>query len=195
MPEPASQATQILTRVRNGDARAADELVPVLYEELHRLAEAMIVEERAGHTLQATALINEAYLRLIDQSIVTAEDRSAFMRLAATVMRHVLVDHARAKKRLKRGGNARRLALHGDLAFEIKGASEEGLDIEALDAALLKLAEVDERKARLVELRFFCGLDEHIAAEIVGISRATASRQWRMARSWLLRELEGSSQT
>ncbi len=194
MGEIATKATQMLTRLSAGDAHAVDELTPLLYEELRRLAGSMLVQESAGHTLQATALVNEAYLRLIDQRTVSAEDRSAFMGLAATVMRRVLVDHARAKKRLKRGGDARRVALQSDLAAEIEGSCDDGLDIEALDAALVRLAEVDERKARLVELRFFCGLDEGAAAEMVGISRATASREWRMARSWLLRELEGTSE-
>lgn len=195
MSDEATRATQILTRMSQGDEHAVDELTPVLYEELRRLAGSMLVQERAGHTLQATALVNEAYLKLIDQRTVSAEDRSAFMGLAATVMRRVLVDHARAKKRLKRGGDARRVALHGDLAAEIEAKPDDGLDIEALDRALVKLAQVDERKARLVELRFFCGLDEGVAAEMVGISRATASREWRMARSWLLRELEGSGES
>ncbi len=194
MSDQATLATQILTRMSQGDEHAVDELTPVLYEELRRLAGSMLVQERAGHTLQATALVNEAYLRLIDQRTVSAQDRSAFMGLAATVMRRVLVDHARAKKRLKRGGDARRVALRDDLASEIEVKPDDGLDIEALDSALIKLAQVDERKARLVELRFFCGLDEEVAAEMAGISRATASREWRMARSWLLRELEGSGE-
>lgn len=192
MSDPDASATQMLTRLSSGDPHAADELTPMLYEELRRMAGSLLAQERVGHTLQATALVSEAYLRLIDQRRVKPGDRSAFMGLAAIVMRRVLVDHARARKRLKRGGDGRRVALCDDLAAEIEGTSEEGLDIEALDAALIRLAEVDARKARLVELRFFAGLDEASAADMVGISRATASREWRMARSWLLRELEGS---
>ncbi len=191
MAEAVEHATSVLTRLTRGDEHAADELTPMLYEELRRLAGSLLVGERAGHTLQPTALVNEAYLRLIDQRSVDAADRAAFLGLAATVMRRVLVDHARARKRVKRGGENRRVVLHDDaIAESPSGGAEPGLDVEALDQALRALAEFDERKARLIELRFFCGLDERDAANLVGVSRATASREWRMARSWLARELE-----
>ncbi len=156
----------------------------------------MLSAERPGHTLQATALVHEAYVRLIDQRTLDSSDRGAFLGLAATIMRRVLVDHARARHRLKRAAPGRRVemgeaeALAADERDAILIAGE---DIEALDAALLRLASVDERKARLVELRFFGGLDEQEAADMVGISRATASREWRMARAWLARELDGRS--
>jgi len=191
MNQASQHATTVLTRLTRGDSGAADELTPLLYDELRRLAGSMLVSERAGHTLQPTALVHEAYVRLIDQRSVDESDRAAFMGLAATVMRRVLVDHARARNRMKRGGDHRRVAL-GDtaLARAPDEADERGVDLEALELALQRLGEVDGRKARLVELRFFCGLDEAEAAELVGVSRATASREWRMARSWLVRELE-----
>ncbi|MEM9167660.1 MAG: ECF-type sigma factor [Planctomycetota bacterium] len=184
-----TQATNLLTRVSAGDANAAEHLTPLLYDRLRQLAGAMLTSERASHTLQPTALVHEAYVKLIDQRSVSAEDEAAFMGLAATIMRRVLVDHARAHKRLKRGGSRRRVALEDPVAQDTEGGRAE-LDVQALDEALVKLGSLDERKARLVELRFFCGLDEQAAAAIVGISRATASREWRMARSWLMRELE-----
>lgn len=182
-----SEATVTLKRLTNGHAAAADALAPLLYDELRRLAGSLLRSERADHTLQPTALVHEAYVKLLDQRELGADDRAAFMGLAATVMRRVLVDHARGKKRLKRGGDARRVELE-DIA-ESDGSTGDGLDVEALDTVLTELARLDERKARLVELRFFCGLDEKDAAELVGISRATASREWRMARSWLAREI------
>ncbi|MEM8758069.1 MAG: ECF-type sigma factor [Planctomycetota bacterium] len=190
MTDGTLEATTALRRLTMGEAHAADDLTPVLYDELRRLAGSMLAAERAGHTLQATALVHEAYVKLIDQRTVTADNRSAFMGLAATVMRRVLVDHARAKNRLKRGGGARRVVLDEGAIGAPEHTASDGLDVEQLDAALTKLGELDERKARLVELRFFCGIDEKDAAELVGVSRATASREWRMARSWLARELQ-----
>lgn len=187
-PDAVQRATTLLTRIAAGQAEAVESLTPMLYEQLRNLAGSMLVSERADHTLQATALVHEAYVRLIDQRSVSAGDQAAFMGLAATVMRRVLVDHARARKRLKRGGDRQRVALE-DPAHP---GLEDDVDVEALDAAISKLAELDERKARLVELRFFCGLDEQVAAEMVGISRATASREWRMARAWLANEMTAS---
>lgn len=193
--ERSTLATGLLGRLGAGDARAADELAPLIYEELRSLARAVLASERPGHTLQATALVHEAYVRLIDQRSLDASDRSAFLGLAATMMRRVLVDHARARHRLKRAAPGRRVDLgEAEAVSGGAGASLQiaGEDIEALDAALRRLAAVDERKARLVELRFFGGLDEQEAADMVGISRATASREWRMARAWLARELDGA---
>lgn len=187
--DAVTRATTLLTLVSEGDAHAAESLAPMLYDRLRQLAGTMLASERAGHTLQPTALVHEAYVKLIDQRAVTEDDQAAFMGLAATVMRRVLVDHARARNRLKRGGDRRRVALEEPAQPE-PSAEDNGLDVEALDAALERLAALDERKARLVELRFFCGLEEAAAAELVGISRATASREWRMARAWLMREIE-----
>ncbi|MEZ6242488.1 MAG: ECF-type sigma factor [Phycisphaerales bacterium] len=191
MGQDTAHATTVLTRLTAGDPHAADELTPLLYDQLRRLAGGMLASERGGHTLQPTALVHEAYVRLIDQRSVREADRAAFIGLAATVMRRVLVDHARARKRLKRGGDNRRVALDDSvIAQPPGGGGGEQIDLEALDMALERLTEMDARKARLVELRFFCGLDEADAAQMLGISRATASREWRMARAWLARELE-----
>ncbi|MGP1273510.1 MAG: ECF-type sigma factor [Phycisphaerales bacterium] len=188
--DPAiAQTTQLLLRSRSGDQHAAAELTPLVYDQLRRLAGSLLSEERAGHTLQPTALVHEAFVRLIDQRQIDEGDRSAFMGLAATIMRRVLVDHARARNRLKRGGGARRVALEAT-QLAMPSEPDDSLDLERLDEALQRLADMDERKAKIVELRFFGGLDESAAATAVGVSRATASREWRMARSWLLRELE-----
>ncbi len=187
-------ATDLLGRFGAGDGRAADELTPLIYDELRSLARGFLGSERRDHTLQATALVHEAYVRLIDQRTIDPADRNAFVGLAATIMRRVLVDHARARHRLKRAGPGRRVGMGEAEALadrETDALEIAGEEIEALDAALRRLASVDERKARLVELRFFGGLDEMDAAELVGISRATASREWRMARAWLARELDG----
>ncbi|MEL6498101.1 MAG: ECF-type sigma factor [Planctomycetota bacterium] len=178
----------MLVRLRCGESAAAEDLTPLLYEQLRSLAGSMLADERDGHTLQPTALVHEAYIKLIDQRRVSEQDHSAFLRLAAMIMRRVLVDHARARHRLKRGGAAKRLTL-----LDVHAAWAEtpaSLDAERLDTALSNLESLDERKARLVELRFFCGLNEQAAADALGVSRATASREWRLARSWIQRELD-----
>ncbi|MCA9273603.1 MAG: sigma-70 family RNA polymerase sigma factor [Phycisphaerales bacterium] len=185
-------ATTLLKVIAAGDERAADQLTPIVYDQLKALAGSLLVSERAGHTLQPTALVHEAYVRLIDQRSIDQSDRAAFLGLAATVMRRVLVDHARARNRVKRGGGLRRVELQ-ESRISGQDSGTEQIDIEAMDAALNRLAELDPRKARLIELRFFGGLDETEAAELIGISRATASREWRMARSWLARELAGET--
>lgn len=187
MSSDAPDATAILNRVATGEL-TADDFTPLLYDELRRLAGSMLANERSGHTLQPTALVHEAYLKLIDQRRAGDADQATFLRLAAMVMRRVLVDHARARKRLKRGGIAQRVTLH-----DAEGASSSpsaGIDFESLESALTQLETLDERKARLIELRFFCGLSEPAAADALGISRATASREWRLARSWIQRELD-----
>lgn len=188
MASNADDATAILVRLGGGDSAAADELTPLLYKQMRALAGSMLTEERIGHTLQPTALVHEAYLKLIDQRQVSQRDHTAFLRLAAMVMRRVLVDHARARHRLKRGGAAKRVTLHD--AHATWAPASSGLDAERLDSALSTLETLDERKARLVELRFFCGLNEQAAADALGVSRATAAREWRMARSWIQRELD-----
>ena len=185
-------ATTLLRVLADGDERAADQLTPLVYDQLKAIAGSLLVSERAGHTLQPTALVHEAYVRLIDQRSLDQSDRSAFMGLAATIMRRILVDHARAHNRVKRGGGLRRVEL-SESRIASQDQSTEQIDIEAMDAALNKLAELDPRKARLIELRFFGGLDEVEAADMLGISRSTASREWRMARSWLARELTGEA--
>ncbi|PHQ78136.1 MAG: RNA polymerase subunit sigma-70 [Phycisphaera sp.] len=185
-----ASATQLLTRVSAGESGAVDRLTPIVYEQLRAMATGFLAGERAGHTLQPTALVHEAYVRLIDQRSVDENNRAAFMGLAATIMRRILVDHARAKKRVKRGGSSRRVELReSQISGTAPSKDDLSIDIERMDLALVKLADLDPRKARLIELRFFGGLDENESANLIGISRATASREWRMARSWLVREL------
>lgn len=186
----SASATQLLTRVSAGESGAVDRLTPIVYEQLRAMATGFLAGERAGHTLQPTALVHEAYVRLIDQRSVDENNRAAFMGLAATIMRRILVDHARAKKRVKRGGSSRRVELReSQISGTAPSKDDLSIDIERMDLALVKLADLDPRKARLIELRFFGGLDENESANLIGISRATASREWRMARSWLVREL------
>lgn len=187
---PDANATQLLTQYSAGEAHAADKLTPMVYEQLRAMAAGFLTGERAGHTLQPTALVHEAYVRLIDQRSVDEANKAAFMGLASTIMRRILVDHARAKKSMKRGGTSRRVELRdSQVSDQSQSKDESSIDVESMDHALLKLADLDPRKARLIELRFFGGLDEQESADLIGISRATASREWRMARSWLAREL------
>ena len=193
MFDDQQDATAILVRLGGGESSAAEELTPLLYDQLRQLAGTMLSEERAGHTLQPTALVHEAYLKLIDQQRVSQQDHAAFLGLAAMIMRRVLVDHARARKRLKRGGGAKRMTMHDQYA--VWTPTESGVDVERLETALSELEALDQRKARLVELRFFCGLSENAAAETLGVSRATAAREWRLARSWIQRELDREDDT
>ena len=162
-----------------------DNLLRTMYDELRGLAAAMLADQRPGHTLQPTALVNEAYLRLLGQSRLNVESRAHFCRLAAKVMRQVLVDHARAKGSQKRGGDHARVTLDGqDVA-----AADSGVDILALDDALSALAALDERKGRLVELRVFAGMSLDEAADALGIARSTAALDWRFAKAWLGEQL------
>lgn len=187
------EATRLLQRASDGEIAAAADLLPLVYDQLHALAEAYFRNERDNHTLQPTALVHEAYLRLVDQSSIEWKSRNQFFVIAAKVMRNILVDHARMRNRMKRGGDGQwqevtLLAVEQSLAEH--GRSQRQLDMQVLDEALAKLARMDERKASLVELRFFAGLSEVDAAEVLGISRTTASEEWRMARAWLHRELK-----
>jgi len=178
-----------------GDQRALDRLLPVVYAELRRQARRVMRRESAGHTLQPTALVHEAYLRLVDQRRARWESRTQFFAVAAQAMRRVLVDHARARRRAKRGGGASPVTLaDADLASRapaaaLDAAGEAGVDALALDEALTKLAAIDPAKARLVELRYFAGLSIPEAAAAVGVSPATVGREWAVARAWLRREL------
>ena len=176
--------TGLLQAWRGGDAGAMERLVPRLYGELHRLARGCMRGERAGHTLQATALVHEAYARMIDLELGW-QDRVHFLAVAARTMRRVLVDHARGRDRLKRGGRRERLSLD-ERMLVTTGRSAELL---TLDAALTRLALIDERKARAIELRYFGGLSWEETAEALGVSRATAHRELRMAKAWLRREM------
>jgi RNA polymerase sigma factor (TIGR02999 family) len=161
--------------------------MPLVERQLHQIARRCMAGERAGHSLQATALVNEAYLRLIDAKGVSWQDRAHFLAVAARVMRHILVDHARSRQYQKRGGHALRVSFDEGLVV----ASEPDQDFVALDDALTALAVVDSRKSQVVEMRFFGGLTLDETAEALNISRDTVKRDWKMAKLWLLRELRG----
>lgn len=185
MNAPAEQVTQLLVAWSDGDESALDRLIPLVNAELRRLAHRYISGERVGHTLQTTALVNEAYLRLVDSSRVQWQNRAHFFAISAQLMRRVLVDYARARRSQKRGGEMTRVSLEGAPLI----AHEREPDIVALDQALSALAAVDHRKSRVVELRFFGGLSVEETAEVLGVSPDTVMRDWRLAKSWLLREL------
>src|SRR5437763_7265170 len=185
-PSP-QQVTELLVAWGDGDRAALDKLMPLVYEELRRLAHKYMGRERAGNTLQTSALVHEAYVRLVDQRNVQWQNRAHFFGIAAQMMRRILVDHARAKKRVKRGGSEVRVTL-GDATVVAKG---QDLDIVALDEVLERLAQLDEQQSRVVELRFFSGLTVEETAEVLGISKATVKRDWSMAKAWLHRELSG----
>ena len=179
--------THLLLQASSGDRRAADQLMPLVYDELVRLAQQLMQMERAGHTLQATALVNEAYLKLVDQSRADWKDETHFFAVAATAIRRILVDHARTRSRRKRGGEQARV----ELDTQVLGAPSDGIDVLELDDLLEALAADDPRAAQLVELRFFGGLTGEQAARHLDISTATAERDWRYARAWLLQRLVG----
>jgi RNA polymerase sigma factor (TIGR02999 family) len=182
--EDAGQITQLLKAMRNGDERAAEELLPLVYQELHRLARSYMRRERAEHTLQPTALINEAYLRLAHDDI-DWQGREHFVGVAAQVMRRVLVDYARQHNAQMRGGGLKRVELWEGLAI-----SPERMDeVVSLDEALSKLGEENPRQARVVELRYFGGLSVEQIATILGIAERSVKRDWALARVWLFREL------
>lgn len=180
-----STITQLLIRWRNGDQAALHELVPQVYSELRRLAEYYLRQERPSHTLQATALVHEAYLRLADENEIDWQNRAHFFGIAAARMRHILVDHARSRAAAKRGGGAYRLSLS-----EVDQlAKQRDVNLLALDEALERLNALDTQKARIVELRYFGGLTIEETAEVLKISPATVKRDWSMARAWLLGEI------
>jgi RNA polymerase sigma factor (TIGR02999 family) len=187
MTQTPENVTQLLIGWSKGDKEALDKLLPLVYNELHRQAAAYLRRERAGHTLQTTALIHEAYVRLVDQKNVHWQNRAHFFGIAAQLMRRILVDHARTKKRVKRGGSDIRVSLS---EVTIKAKARD-LDIVALDEALERLAQIDEQQSRIVELRFFSGLTVEETAEVLGISPATVKRDWSMAKAWLHREISG----
>jgi RNA polymerase sigma factor (TIGR02999 family) len=187
-PRDVTAVTELLAAWGGGDPRALDALVPLVYAELRQQARRALRREGAGHTLQPTALVHEAWLRLVDQRHARWESRSQFFGVAAQVMRRVLVDHARTRHAQKRGGGAVQVSLSD--AAAVDGGSDADVDVLALDDALSRLAELDPRKARLVELRYFVGLSIPEAAEAMGISQATVGREWAVARLWLRRELD-----
>lgn len=169
------------------DKEALDKLMPAVYDELRRQAARYLRREHAGHTLQTTALIHEAYVRLVDQRNVQWQNRAQFFGMAAQMMRRILVDHARTKKRVKRGGSGIKVSL-ADATIPV---NERDLDVVALDEALDRLAAIDEQQSRVVELRFFSGLTVEETAKVMHISPATVKRDWSMAKAWLHRELSG----
>ncbi|MGO4880852.1 MAG: sigma-70 family RNA polymerase sigma factor [Bryobacteraceae bacterium] len=181
--------TELLVAWSHGEQGALDRLVPLIYSELHRLARRYVHQQGPGLTLQTTALVNEAYLRLVNQQQVNWQDRAHFFAVAATSMRHILVDMARGRGRQRRGGGAPVVPLDEALVFSPERSSE----MLALDDALTALAKLDERKARIVELRFFGGLSLEETGEVLKISHATVEREWARARAWLSVELRPSS--
>jgi RNA polymerase sigma-70 factor, ECF subfamily len=187
-PKPAADVTQILLDVRAGHGSAAETLFPLVYQELRAMAAAFFCDQPRSHTLQPTALVHEAYVKLVDPGRVQARDRAQFFALAATVMRNILVDYARAKSREKRGGDRTRITLHE----AVTPSPERTLDLLALDEALQCLAALDQRQARVVELRFFGGLSIEEAADVLGLSRATLTEEWRCARAFLSQQLRGN---
>ncbi|MGB7924176.1 MAG: sigma-70 family RNA polymerase sigma factor [Pyrinomonadaceae bacterium] len=179
--------THLLVDLENGDKEALDKLLPLVYDELRRLADHYLRRERADHTLQATALVHEAYMRLVDQKNVRWQNRAHFFGVAAQMMRRILVDHARALQTTKRGSGGIKLALD-DIA---EMAEEKATDMIALDEALTELEALDPQKSRIVELRFFGGLSIEETAEVLGLGTATIIRQWRMAKAWLYQSVTG----
>jgi RNA polymerase sigma factor (TIGR02999 family) len=183
-PQPG-RVTQILTRWRDGDRAALNELIPVVHRELHRIAARYLRDQRPGHTLQSTALVNEAYLKLVDYHGVDWRNRAHFFAIAASIIRNILVDHARARNAQKRGGDAVKFQLD-----EMLGVPDRrDLELVALDDALLSLAALDAQHARLVELRFFAGLTNEETAEVLGLSESTVKRDWAVAKAWLFAQL------
>lgn len=181
---PSGEVTRLLDALNEGDVGARDALIPVVYEELRALAAAHMRREREGHTLQPTALVHEAYLRLVDQDRVKWNGRSHFMAIAAQAMRRILVDHAR-KRNAERRGSGRQVTLLDHHAI----SGDDPVDLIALDKALDRLRVFDERQVQTVELRFFAGLEVRDAAEVLGVSEITVKRDWRAARAWLFREM------
>jgi len=180
-----ADVTRLLRAWSSGDSEALNALTPLVYEELHRRAHWQMRHEHPGHTLQTTALVNEAYLRLVDMRMVSWRDRAHFFALASRVIRHVLVDAARSRRSLKRGADAAPEALNEELLISENPVT----DIIALDDALKALSAIDERKNQVVELRFFGGLTVEETAEVLRVSAETVKRDWKLAKAWLRREL------
>ena len=186
---PEHAVTELLRAWGAGDSHASDSLVRLVYEELRRQAQLVLRREGEGHTLQATALVHEAWLRLVDQHDARWESRTQFFAIAAQMMRRVLVDHARTRRALKRGGGGVQISLGDASAQPNDGPPLDAVDVIALDDALARLAVMDPQKARLVDLRYFAGLSIPEAAAVLGVSVATVGREWAIARMWLRREL------
>ena len=188
---PKNEVTQLLLRWSEGDKAALGKLMPLVYRELRRLAGHYMRRERPGHTLQASALVNEAYLRLVDYRRMQWQNRAHFFAVAAQAMRRVLVEHARSRQYAKRGGTAQRISLD-DVAVL---TDQQAAELVALDDALTSLEALDDRKARIVELRYIGGLSIEEAAETLGVSTATVERDWRSAKAWLYRAISQEKDT
>jgi RNA polymerase sigma factor (TIGR02999 family) len=189
-PSP-HEVTQLLVDWGNGNQAALDRLMPLVYEELHRLAHRYMNRERPGNSLQTSGLVHEAFLKLVDQRNVRWQNRAHFFGIAAQLMRRILVDYARNRQYAKRGGNAYQVSLDEGLIV----SEERGAEVVALDEALVGLAAIDSRKSQIVELRFFGGLSIDETAEVLGVSPGTVMRDWTLAKAWLRREMIGDKQT
>jgi RNA polymerase sigma factor (TIGR02999 family) len=183
-PSSAKDVTRLLVDWGKGDQAALDELLPLVYDELRRLAGRYMRRESQDHTLQASALVNEAFLRLVDQKRVKWQNRAHFFGVAAQIMRRILVDHARNRLRAKRGGGAKVVSL-----ADTAGVSTEIAEVIALDDALKNLTAIDERKSRIVEMKFFGGLTNEEVAEVLNVTTRTVEREWRKAKAWLHRAI------
>jgi RNA polymerase sigma factor (TIGR02999 family) len=192
MSHSRQQVTELLVRWSEGDAEALERLMPLVFDELRRLAQSHLRREPGSHshTLQPTALVNEIYMRLVDQRRVQWQSRAQFFAFAATLMRRILVDHAKAKQTDKRGGGVQKISLHEGIGTP----AAVDIDLIALDQALNRLEKMDPTQAQIVVLRFFAGLNNKEIAEAVGISRTTVKREWTLARLWLFRELGGGGE-
>jgi RNA polymerase sigma factor (TIGR02999 family) len=188
MTASPKDVTQLLADWSHGDREALDKLMPLVYDELRRVASHYLRRERPGHTLQTTALVHEAYLRLVDQKDVRWENRAHFFSIAAEAMRRILVEHARSHHAAKRGGGGPKLSLDEAVDWP----EERAVDLVALDDALTSLTAIDPQKSRIVELRFFGGLTMEEVAQLLGVSLATVERGWRIAKLWLRREITGA---
>lgn len=187
--EPSQDITRLLVAWSEGDVSALDQLAPLIHAELHRLAHNYMRGEQPGHLLQTSALINEAYIRLIDWKNVRWQNRAHFFGVAAQLMRRILVDFARERQYLKRGGGALQVSLSEAASF----VAQRSVDFVALDEALTVLGEIDPRKVKVVEMRFFAGLSVNEVATLLNVSEETVMRDWRLAKVWLLRQLQGEA--
>ncbi len=187
MPEPGT-VTLFLRRLNDGDTSALDELMPLLFDELHRVASQRLRGERPGHTLGATALVNEVYLKMVDHKLLEMADRNEFLAVASRIMRNILVDYARTRRRAKRGGGQANVPLDDVAAFL---SDQEADEVLVLDEALERLMQIDERAGLVVQYRFFGGLTLDETAEHMGIAKRTIQRSWTMARAWLRKEMAG----
>lgn len=187
--QPTQNVTSLLLDFEKGDRNALEKLLPHVYAELKRIATRYMRKEREGHTLQSTALVHEAYMKLVDQNSVKWQNRAHFFGVAAQIMRRILIDHARVKKAVKRGGNQIRLSFDERLHWGQAGSP----DLLALDQAMKRLEKIDERQSRVVELRYFGGLSIEETAQVLKTSPATVKRDWTMAKAWLHRELSKGS--